>query len=229
MAQSTSLKSRMLLVASLAKADAESLTEYVAGADAGLLPISGLSSKAKTIQKMSQVVPDIPWGGWLRDICRGGVEQIVKSGGDFIIFPAANTSLAMLQNEEVGRILEVEASLNEGLLRAVNELPVDAVLITGEHKEDYFLTWHHLMLFRRFADLLTKPLLACVPSNATANELQALWEAGVDGVIVEVGAGQPAGRLREVIDKLAFPSSRKREVETLLPYIGGEAEIETGE
>jgi len=68
-----------------------------------------------------------------------------------------------------------------------------------------------------------------VPSNATANELQALWEAGVDGVIVEVGAGQPAGRLREVIDKLAFPSSRKREVETLLPYIGGEAEIETGE
>jgi len=127
-------------VASLAKADAESLTEYVAGADAGLLPISGLSSKAKTIQKLSQVMPDIPWGGWLRDICRGGVEQIVKSGGDFIIFPAANTSLAMLQNEEVGRILEVEASLNEGLLRAVNELPVDAVLITGEHKEDYFLT-----------------------------------------------------------------------------------------
>ena len=226
-AQSALPKLRMLLVASLAQVDAANSAEYVAGADAGLLPIAVLSSEAKTIKKMSQVVPDIPWGGWLRNNCRGGVEQIEKSGGDFIIFPAVNTSLAIVQNEEVGRILEVEASLNEGLLTAVNELPVDAILITGEDKEGYFLTWHHLMLFRHFADLLTKPLLVSIPSTVVADELQALWEAGVDGVIVEVGAKQPAGRLREAIDKLAFPSSRKREVETLLPYIGGEAEIET--
>jgi hypothetical protein len=69
-------------------------------------------------------------------------------------------------------------------------------------------------------------LLVSISSNVTANELQALWETGVDGVIVEVEARQPAGRvskLRQAIDKLTFPSQRKRgKAEALLPRIGGE-------
>jgi hypothetical protein len=89
------------------------------------------------------------------------------------------------------------------------------------------------MLFQRFADLLTKPLLASIPSNVNANELQALWEAGVDGVVIEVGAGQPTDRLKklhQVIDKLAFPSQRKRgKVEALLPHIARETSIVTEE
>ena len=67
----------------------------------------------------------------------------------------------------------------------------------------------------------------------TPSELQALWQAGVDGVVVEVGVGQPAERLKElrqVIDKLVFPSPRKRKkAEVLLPYIGQEAGVVTGE
>ena len=219
-----SLKPKMLLVASLAEANVESLADYVAGADAGLLLISKLSSGVKTLKKMSQAVSGIPWGGWLRNIGSREIEQMVKVGCDFMVFPAATTLLAVVQNEEVGKILEVETSLSEGLLKVVDELPVDAVLIGGEKKEG--LTWHHLMLFQRFADLLTKPLLASIPAEVTANELQALWEAGVDGVIVEVGVEQPVGRvseLRQMIDKLAFPSQRKRgKAETLLPYIGSE-------
>ncbi len=220
--QPVSSRPRMLLVAGLAEANVESLADYVDGADAGLLLISKLSSGVKTLKKMSQVVSGIPWGGWLRNIGSSEIEPMAKGGFDFMVFPAATTSLAIVQNEEVGRILEVEASLSEGLLKAVDELPVDAVLIGGEKKEN--LTWHHLMLFQRFADLLTKPLLVYIPAKVTASELQALWEAGVGGVIVEVGVEQPVGRvseLRRAIDKLAFPSPRRRgKVEALLPYTG---------
>ena len=226
-----SLKPRMLLVASLAEANVESLADYVAGADAGLLPISKLSSGVKTLKETSQAVPGIPWGGWLRNIGNREIEQIAKVGCDFVVFPAVTTPLAIVQNEKVGKILEVETSLSEGLLKAIDELPVDAVLIGGEKKES--LTWHHLMLFQRFADLLTKHLLASIPPNVTANELQALWEAGVDGVVIEVGAGRPADRLkklRQAIDKLAFPSQRKRgKAEALLPHIGRESSIITEE
>jgi len=231
-AQPASEKPKILLIASLTEASVGGLVDYVAGADAGLLHISKLSSGAKTLKEMSQAVPDIPWGGWLKNIDKGEIKQMAKAGCDFMVFPAANTPLALLQNGEIGKILEVEASLSEGLLRAVNELSIDAVLIAGEQKE-YFLTWHHLMLFQRFADLLTKPLLAFIPSNVTVNELQALWEAGVEGVIIEVGAGQPVDRLkklRQVIDKLAFPSQRKRgKAEALLPPIGRESSIVTEE
>ena len=219
-----SLKPNMLLVASVTEVNIDSLADYMAGADAGLLLISKLSSGVKTLKEMAQAVSGIPWGGWLRNIGRREMEQMVKAGCDFAVFPAATTSLTIIQNEEVGKILEVEASLSEGLLKAVDELPVDAVFIGGEKKGG--LTWHHLMLFQRFADLLTKPLLASIPAKVTANELQALWEAGVDGVIVEVGVGHPVGRvseLRQMIDKLAFPSQRKRgKAEALLPYVGSE-------
>jgi hypothetical protein len=153
----------------------------------------------------------------------------MKAGCDFVVFPAAKTSLAILQNEAVGRILEIEASLSDGLLRAIDALPVDAVLIADELREDYFLTWHHLVLFQHFANLLTKPLLVSIPSNVTANELQALWEAGVDGVIVEVETGR-VSKLRQAIDKLTFPSQRKRgKAEALLPRIGGEPSTVTME
>jgi len=231
--QPASEKPKILLITSLAGASVGGLVDYVAGADAGLLRIPKLSSRAKALKDMSQAVPDIPWGGWLRNTDQSGIKQMAKAGCDFVVFPAANTPLALLQNDEVGKILEVKSSLNEGLLRTVNGLPIDAVLIAAEQEGEYFLTWHHLMLFQRFADLLTKPLLVSIPPNVTANELQALWEAGVDGVVIEVGAGQPADRLkklRQVIDKLDFPSQRKRgKAEALLPHIGSEASVVTEE
>jgi len=54
----------------------------------------------------------------------------------------------------------VEAALDDGLLRAVNELPVEAVLIASEQKKGYFLSWQHLMLFRHFAGLLANLCLS---------------------------------------------------------------------
>ncbi len=232
--QPASPKPKIQLVASLAQENVESLVDYVAGADAGLLRISKLSSGTKTLQKMSQAVSDIPWGVWLPESGgQGEIKEILKVGCDFLVFPATSTPTTILDSDEVGKILEVEASISEGLLRAINELPVDAVLIASEQREGYSLTWQHLMLFQRSASLLAKPLLVSVPSNVTASELQALWGAGVDGVIVELKAEQPQDRLRElrqVIDKLTFPSLRKgQKAQALLPHISREADVVTAE
>lgn len=223
---SVSPKPKIQLVASVAEESVDGLTEQVAGADAGLLRIAKPGSGAKALQKISRAVPDIPWGSWLQGGSPKEIEGITKAGSDFVVFPATHTPLAILHSDEVGKILEVEASLSEGLLRAANELPIDAVLIAGEQGDDFFLTWQHLLLFRRFADLLTIPLLVSIPSKVTADELQALWEAGIKGVVVEVGVGQPQDRLKELrqaIDKLTSPSPHKREkAEALVPRIGME-------
>jgi hypothetical protein len=231
--QPGAVKPRMLLVANLLQVEVDNLAGYVAGADAGILPISTSNSGIKTLEEVSQTVSDIPWGEWLGDVKGGTVSDIAKAKYDFVVFPEASALLAVPQNKEMGRILQVEASVGEGLLRAVNELPVDAVLITVEQEKEHVLTWRHLMLFRRFADLLSKPLLAFTPSNVTTNELRALWEAGLDGMVVKVGGEQPKGRLsdlRQTIDKLTFPSPRKRgKAEALLPYISRKTSTETEE
>ncbi len=225
-------KPRMMLIASLPQADVDNLADYVSGADAGLLPIAKLTSEAKKLKAIAQVAPGILWGGLLKGSGQGGIRQLVRVGCDFVVFPA-NTSLKILEGEEVGKVLAVVPSLDEGLLRSVDELPTDAVLITSQEDREHFLTWHHLMSFKRFSDLLAKPLLVSVPPSVTADELQAIWEVGVDGVVVDVEVGQPVGRLKELrqmIDSLALPSKRKRaKTVALLPGIRGEASPVTEE
>ncbi len=222
--QSVSAPSKMLIVASLAQVDVDNLADSVAGADAGLISISKLSSGAENLEKASRAVSDIPWGGWLRGTSGKEINQMKKGDCDFVVFPAADTSLTMPKNDEMGRILEVEASLAEGLLRTIDELPVDAVLIAGEQKEGYFLTWQHLMLFWRFANVVAKPLLVSVPSGVTADELQLLWEAGVSGVVMKTGV-RGLRKVRQAIDKLTSSGGgRRREVGALLPYISAETE-----
>ena len=228
-AQPVSEKPKILLIASLAQASGGGLADYVVGADAGLLRIPKLSSGAKTLKEISQAAPDIPWGGWPRDINEGGLKQMAKAGCDFVVFPSVNTPLAIIEDEKTGKILQVEESLSEGLLATVNELPIDAVLMDSGRGGENFLTWHQLMIFQHFADLLAKPLLVSVPSNVTAAELQALWKAGVVGVVLEVEHGADnLNKLRQTIDKLGFSTQRKRKRPTaLLPSIYTSKETET--
>ena len=120
-----------------------------------------------------------------------------------------------------------------GLLTTINDLPADAVLIDSGRGDPEFLTWHQLMVFQHFADLLAKPLLVSVPSNITANELQALWEAGVAGIVVE--AKQDKGRLnklRQAINQLdSSPHRKRKKPAALLPhtYTGNGTETKTDE
>lgn len=223
--QSTS-KPRLLLIAHLPQADIDNLADYATGADAWLLPIVKLPSEAKRLKEITQVAPGNLWGGWLKDSGQSGIKRIVQAGCDFVVFPA-DTSLKVLEDEEAGKVLAVEASLDEGLLRSVDELSIDAVLIISQEKREYFLTWRHLMLFKRFASLVAQPLLVPVPAAVSAKDLQTVWEAGVVGVVVEVTDKQPLNRLKELrrlIDGLTPPSSRKRgEMQAVVPGVTAEA------
>lgn len=217
------------LVAAVASGDTGTLADYATGADAGLLRVSKLASGAKTPKKLVPTKPDIPWGVWLEGTATERLKQALGLGFDFAVFPAATAGLVASPDDGTGIIIQVEESITEGLLRAVNELPVDAVLVAPQPEEENTLTWHQLMLFQRFASLVTKPLLVLIPPGTNADELQLLWEAGIDGVVLETGAKQPTGevaRLRQVIDGLKLPAARKRQkMDALLPRRERDAEM----
>jgi hypothetical protein len=195
-------KPKMALVANAAEAKA-------AGADAMLVSIP---KAAKSLKKPKA---KIPWGGWLKEVSAAEVKRLVEGGADFIVFPAASVSSAVLEDDKLGKIVEVEADIEASLLKAIDDLPVDAVLIAGENPS---LTWQDLMLFRRCANILSKPLLVMVSPDVTASELQALCEAGMAGVVT----GANLDKLRKAIDKLTVPkASKRRKAEPLLPRIGG--------
>ncbi|MFC1941680.1 hypothetical protein ACFLWU_00485 [Chloroflexota bacterium] len=228
----TSSKPRIILIAGLAEiGDADQSGGLVDGSDAVLIRLSKSDLTAKTLQKNTDSMPDLPWGGWLDNIGIKKMETLVGAGCDFLVFPSTSQFVAPLKDDKPGKILQVELSLDEGLVRAINDLPVEAVFAANTWKADDSLAWHHLMRFQYFSNLLNKPLLVSVPMNVTSDELKALWEAGVEGVVVEAGASQLTGRLKELrmaIDKITFPLSRKRgKTEAILPRMGVESAMIT--
>ena len=221
--QTASPKPKIQLVARLAAESAESLSGHLAGADAGLLGISKSASCSETLQTLSKSLPDVIWGGWLQGGSGAEIKNLTEAGFDFIAFSANSTLTVKKDADKTGRMLELDASLSDGLLRTVNGLLVDAVLITGEGKENQALTWQRMMIIRRLADSLTKPLLVPVSSQVTSVELEALWEAGIDAVVIEIDAKQPEDRLmklRQEVNKTEFSSRRSRRADTLVPRTG---------
>lgn len=232
--KSVSSEPHLLLMASLAQTADTDAAEAVAGADAVLLRPAKADLAVKALQKIADSLPDIPWGVWLEDPSAKKVAALVDAGGDFVVFPAASRASGMPGNDRVGKILQVDPSLGDSFLRAVNDLPVDALLAAPAYEADDALTWHHLMLFQRLANLITKPLMAAAPpKKVTAGELKTLWDVGVDGVVVETGPGQPPDMLRELqkaLGEMTFPPSRKRgRGEVRLPYMGVETSTITEE
>jgi hypothetical protein len=152
----------------------------------------------------------------------------MQTGCDFVVFPAASTPLTIFDNNQVGKIIEIESSITESLLRATNRLPIDGVLLTREGETD-FLTWEHLMLLQRSADLLTKPMLVAVPAKLANSEIKALWEAGANGLVTEITSGQSRDTLkglRKVINEMTFPLPRRRERPSpILPRIAEESTV----
>jgi hypothetical protein len=180
------------------------------------------------------IVPDaksgfegVVWGVRLRPKDR--IDSVIKAGADFVVLPAESAVISA--DKKIGKALEINESIADALLRAVNELAVDAVTLA---EDGGGLTWRRLMTFERFAGILNKPVLVQAAADSTAEELQMIWQTGVSGIIVKVAGDTDEGALATLhnrIDGLEFPSRKHREkVQAVLPRVAPPSEeVEEGE
>jgi hypothetical protein len=197
-------------------------TDLANGADAVLLLPGKKSPIIDAIKSTAAQIKDIPWGVYLSDARASKASSMVKEGCDFLVFPASSLVSTIPAGDDTGRIIEVESSLDDGLLRAVNNLPVDAVLVTDSLETSGPLVWHQLMIFRHMTDMLSKPVIIRVPPDITESDIKAFWEAGADAVITEINAEKPDGitNLRKLIEGLPPRTSpRKGRAEAILPRL----------
>jgi hypothetical protein len=213
---------KMIIIASIA-AGGPVGQDYLDGADAALIRFGETAITAKSLQKIISSLPDIPWGLYDEE---DEEQKGVEAGADFIVFSTASRVGDIPKDGQASKILEVDSAMDDGLLRAINDLPVDAVLVAVTDEEKGALVWHQLMIFQHLANLLTRPLIVPVPADISEQELKILWEAGVDGITVRADAEQPEAlpNLRKAIDKLPLRAGRKRgRVNVILPHTGVEA------
>jgi len=206
---------KIILIASVEAVATGNPAEYLEGADAVLIGFDKIPPTAKALQKITSALPDIPWG------ITGGQGE----GADFVVFGADSQITETPEGEKTGKILQVESSMDDGLLRAVNDLPVDAVLAEDLFQEKESLVWHEMMIIQHLANMFSKPLIVPAPTGITEKELKILWDAGVDGIIVEADTAKAEGfkNLRQAINKLPPRSGRKHgKVNMVLPRTAAE-------
>ncbi|MFC1935062.1 hypothetical protein ACFLXZ_01960 [Chloroflexota bacterium] len=220
-------KPKMLLITSLPQPTSNArLADYAKDSDAILLRFDKSSEKNGGQPEPVHSLPNIPWGKWIEDVDEKDARKMTDAGCDFAVFPPNSTVSALGQGKKIGKILQIESSIGDGLLRTLNELPVDAVLIPAGKDKETRLTWRHLMLFQRSANILTKPLLVTLPPNITANEIRLLWEAGIDGIIITTGddlqENKPAELRRAIAELDRLPPRKRGKTEALLPHVSEE-------
>jgi hypothetical protein len=189
---------KIQLVLNVNGSKAKTQIKAVAGADALLLS-NGIIDGAEIVTGLRLVKGDAD-----------EAEKAAKAGADFVVLPLNGEVLA--PDKKLGKILQIEDSVSDIMLRTVSDFPVDAVLLMEDKESSLSLTWNRLMLIRRFAALSGKPLLIEVLPGVKEAELQQIWDAGVSGVVVSVNVEQAetvAAGLRQIIEKLTFPSKQK--------------------
>ena len=221
-------KPRILLMADILQYNLKKMADGLAAADAAVYRVTDLDSATKFTRATGQALSGVPAGLWLNSVDGLNLAKTADTAGDFIVFPAA-TPLAALKEEKAGKIIEINTLIEPGLLRAANELPVDAVLISAEQGKAMSLTCESLLFFHLCAGLLEKPLLARVPIDVSLDELKMLWEAGICGVALAIEDEASLKKLTDLcqeIEKATFPSRRRRrKTEVALPPVSGITEV----
>ncbi len=202
-----STKPRMLLVAWAGLDEVEKSPAMLEGADAAVL-VPSKAPAARTLKGLGKSLCDIPWGLWSEGDGQN-LKALDSAGVDFVVFPPEKMPLATTCEEKPGRVVGIPLDLQDSLVRTVSELPVDAVIINSPGTAP--LTFQDLMRFRRLGDWISKPLLAVVPALLTEGEIKALWDAGIDALVVSLTAENQATfkELRATLGGLTLTTKRK--------------------
>ncbi len=208
--RATAEKPRMQVIACLKAENLDKVSEGLNPADAALIEIVR-ADDIPALEKACQTEKNIPAGGWLKTSSNEVLREATDVACDFVVFPGTVT-VALIQKEKMGKILELDTSLNERMLRAAGELPIDAVLVFDEG-EDSPLTVNRLMFFQYLVNSITKPVVVSIPTKVTESELQALWDIGISGVAVDLvdeKSTKNLTELRKALENLAPPAFRKK-------------------
>jgi hypothetical protein len=225
---------QMLTIASVPAGNAQLITAATdEGADALLLTVENLEKDSKALAKMNRAKAEIPWGVSLGAASKEDVAQLIELGCDYVIFNPAQTAATVLIEERIGKVLKIDASLPENLVKAINRLQVDAVLLSLAGEDESTFTVHQLMVLERLAGSTGKYVLVTIPSGLSTGDVEILWGLGVRGVVVNITGEKSEQRLsqvKEAIQKL--PTTHKKSKEKFratLPAAGRSPEKETQE
>ena len=191
-----SVRQKMLLVARLSPDEVSLIAEEADHqVDALLFSVTGLGED--TLPQLAEAMKDLPYGLELGGESKAEILQLKKLGCDFVLFDPALTPASLLEIEAIGKVAIIPPQWDDSLLRGMGKSTVDAVLL---HLEGEVIpTVYQVILCQRVASLVQRPLLVNVSGELACGSIQALREAGVNGLVL----GTEGQNLAETVSHLS--------------------------
>lgn len=166
--------------------------------DAGIETVALDGVEVQSLGLPEEIIKKLTWGVAISKLDSSSSRNLMEKGADFFLFNAEKASVEALEDEddEVGYFLRIEPDVEDRVLRAIEELPVDGVVL-GRGQLESPVTLRHLMQIGAVRTMFSKYLLLEVPSSLSAKEVEALYNAGVDGLVINV-AGATKKQLKSL-------------------------------
>jgi hypothetical protein len=193
----------ILVIADLGAKEAAKAADIAAGgADALLVPDEAADAVLK-----STAGNGMPVGVRLPRGDRARVAALREAGADFVVLGEESAASALME-DDLGYILEVAGEPTDTDLRALDALPVEALLVPAV---DGALTIRRSLGLRRVVAFARKPLMLPVGADADGTDLEALRELNV---LLLLAPAPAVSGLRERVAALP-PRRRRREESTV--------------
>lgn len=196
------------------------------------MTFGSLDAERDGLQSIASAAGQTPWGIRLGAQGNTPTEDITGAIGLGVDFAAASAAVApasLLLTKGVGKIISIDRELDLFLIRTIGELQVDAVEVSllDASKEPEMLTVLDVMKYRKIADTISQSVIVNTQGRIKPEDVPALREAGVHGLLLEVGTAgtdlqaieENTRAFRQAIDKAGGPLARGRSIGVILPQI----------
>lgn len=179
----------------------------------------------KTLDKAADKLNDELWGVRGGAVSAEQARHLVETGCDFIVFDAEGSSAALLDIEDIGNVVTIGDELDDDMARSIAGIPIDAVLYTpGEL--DLPLTVGGLLAISRIRGLLDLPYIMAVSGAITGDDIAALRNVGIAGLVMDLAASDDIAGTAEAIKNLPRKKPRNNRSSALVPQVAANDPLE---
>jgi hypothetical protein len=138
----------------------------------------------KEDERALKYLKESTWGATVANLDREASENHKPLGSDFLVFGIEGTRVDGIEEGDMGKVLRIPPDLDEAILRGLEDLPVDAILLERpETGTPLALT--HMLAIGNVRAATSRYLLLEWDTDLTARELEHLRDLGVDGIVLD--------------------------------------------
>lgn len=200
----------MLVVARVEASALASAAALAPAADAVLVDGPLAPKELVAAAETARALGDAPLGLTLRGGSREDAKALHEAGLDFVVLDT-EAPAALLRESGVAVVLAISPEMADALLRALEGLPAEALLVNVERPR---LRVADQLTLARLAGLARKPLFVQLRDDAPLEDLESLRDAGAAAVVLGVKGAEGTRRLEAAKDAVArLPPRRRRREE----------------